>query len=128
MALVVVTVFVTCSAFSLFGGPKPVYAFGVSGSFTDTVLYYTDIQILDSAVLYNGLLVYRDVYSLQLKSFLEDNKLQRNSTTMIFFSKKRKKLEKTALKVLNKYKKNTTLIIHKIGEDKFRFTVPEEEE
>ena len=38
-------VFTMCSAFSLKkGSHKPVYAFGISASFTDTVVYYTDIQ------------------------------------------------------------------------------------
>ena len=43
-------VFTMCSAFSLKKDhSKPVYAFGISASFTDTVVYFTDIQILDSA-------------------------------------------------------------------------------
>lgn len=39
-----------CSAFSLKKDhSKTVYAFGIAASFTDTVVYFTDIQILDSA-------------------------------------------------------------------------------
>ena len=42
-------VFTMCSAFSLKKDhSKPVYAFGISASFTDTIVYFTDIQILDS--------------------------------------------------------------------------------
>ena len=38
-----------CSAFSLKKDhSKTVYAFGIAASFTDTVVYFTDIQILDS--------------------------------------------------------------------------------
>ena len=45
-------VFTMCSAFSLKKNhSKPVYAFGISASFTDTVVYFTEIQILDSVSL-----------------------------------------------------------------------------
>ena len=78
-------VFTMCSAFSLKKDhSKPVYAFGISASFTDTVVYFTDIQILDSAkVSKEGFLAHRELYSYQLKNYLEDNQLQQNSTCMI---------------------------------------------
>ena len=58
-----------------------------SASFTDTVVYFTDIQILDSAkVSKEGFLAHRELYSYQLKNYLEDNQLQENSTCMIYFS------------------------------------------
>ena len=81
-------VFTMCSAFSLKKDhSKPVYAFGISASFTDTVVYFTDIQILDSAkVSKEGFLSHRELYSYQLKNYLEDNQLQQNSTCMIYFS------------------------------------------
>jgi hypothetical protein len=45
-------VFTMCSAFSLKKDhSKPVYAFGISASFTDTVVYFTEIQILEKALL-----------------------------------------------------------------------------
>ena len=106
---------------------KPVYAFGISASFTDTVVYFTDIQILDSAkVSKEGFLAHRELYSYQLKNYLEDNQLQQNSTCMIYFSENRKKLEKEATKILNKYKKNNRMTVSRIDSDKFRFTKPEE--
>ena len=91
-------VFTMCSAFSLKKDhSKPVYAFGISASFTDTVVYFTDIQILDSAkVSKEGFLSHRELYSYQLKNYLEDNQLQQNSTCMIYFSENKKKLEKEA--------------------------------
>ena len=121
-------VFTMCSAFSLKKDhSKPVYAFGISASFTDTVVYFTDIQILDSAkVSKEGFLVHRELYSYQLKNYLEDNQLQQNSTCMIYFSENRKKLEKEATKILNKYMKNNRMTVSRIDSDKFRFTIPEE--
>lgn len=121
-------VFTVCSAFSLKKDySKPVYAFGISASFTDSVVYFTDIQILDSAkVSKEGFLAHRELYSYQLKNYLEDNQLQQNSTCMIYFSENRKKLEKEATKILNKYKRNKRITVSKIESEKFHFTKPEE--
>ncbi len=121
-------VFTMCSAFSLKKDhSKPVYAFGISASFTDSVVYFTDIQILDSAkVSKEGFLTHRELYSYQLKNYLEDNQLQQNSTCMIYFSENRKKLEKEATKILNKYKRNKRITVSKIESEKFHFTKPEE--
>ena len=121
-------VFTMCSAFSLKKDhSKPVYAFGIYASFSDTVVYFTDIQILDSAkVSKEGFLAHRELYSYQLKNYLDDNQLQENSTCMIYFSENRKKLEKEATKILNKYKKNNRMTVSRIDSDNFRFTKPEE--
>ena len=121
-------VFTMCSALSLKKDhSKPVYAFGISASFTDSVVYFTDIQILDSAkVSKEGFLTHRELYSYQLKNYLEDNQLQQNSTCMIYFSENRKKLEKEATKILNKYKRNKRITVSKIESEKFHFTKPEE--
>ena len=82
----------TCPAFSLKkGSHKPVYAFGISASFTDTVVYYTDIQLLDSVHLdKGGFLPHRELYSYQLKNFLEFEMNLPNRTCMIYFSILRK--------------------------------------
>ena len=121
-------VFTMCSAFSLKKDhSKPVYAFGISASFTDTVVYFTEIQILDSVSLSKeGFLAHRELYSYQLKNYMEDNLLQQNSTCMIYFSENKKKLEKEATKILNKYKKNNRMTVSRIDSDKFHFTKPEE--
>ena len=121
-------VFTMCSAFSLKkGNSKPVYAFGISASFTDSVVYFTDIQILDSAkISKDGFLAHRELYSYQLKNYLEDNRLQQNSTCMIYFSENRKQLEKEATKILSKYKRSNRIIVTRVDSEKFRFTKPEE--
>lgn len=121
-------VFTMCTAFSLKKEySKTVYAFGISASFTDSVVYFTDIQIIDSAkISKEGFLAYRDLYSYQLKNYLEDNQLQQNSTCMIYFSENRKKLEKEATKILTKYKRNRNTTVLRIDPDKFRFIKPEE--
>ena len=45
---------------------------------------------------------------------------------MIYFSDNKKKIDKEALKVLGKYKKNKSIVLQKIDPEKFRFTKPEE--
>lgn len=123
----VVFVFTLCTAFSLKDGHKPVYAFGVSASFTDTVIYYTDIQVLDSVALdKNGFLPHRDLYSYQLKNYLELEKGLPNRTCMIYFSENKKKLSKEVANVLGKYRKNKTITVREIEAGSFQFKKPEE--
>lgn len=123
----VALVFTLCTAFTLKEGHKPVYAFGVSASFTDTLVYYTEIQVLDSVTLdKNGFLPKRDLYSYQLKNYLELEKGLPNRTCMIYFSENNKKLSKEAVKVMNKYKKNKSVVLQKINTGDFKFSKPEE--
>lgn len=124
----VALIFTVCSALTLKNDhSKPVYAFGLAASFTDTIVFYTEIQVLDSAKLNkDGFLASRDLYSYQLKNYLEDHRLQQNSTCMIYFSENRKKLEKEAAKVLSKYMKSKNLSLQQIAPDKFQFKKPEE--
>lgn len=123
----VVFVFTLCTAFSLKDGHKPIYAFGVSASFTDTVVYYTDIQVLDSVALdKNGFLPHRDLYSYQLKNYLELEKGLPNRTCMIYFSENKKKLSKEAVNVLGKYRKNKIITVREIEAGSFQFKKPEE--
>ena len=53
--------------------PK-IYAFGFSASFNDSIVYFTDIQEIDSAWINekNKFLVSRDNYSYQLKNYLSN--------------------------------------------------------
>ncbi|RGN33401.1 hypothetical protein [Bacteroides oleiciplenus] len=127
----VALVFMVCSAFSFKKGKgdkeKAVYAFGVAASFNDTVVYFTDIQALDSVKLdKNGFLPKRDLYTYQLKNYLEYDLRCLDYTCMIYFSENKKKLEKEAAKVKSKYKKNKTIVLMPVASEAFRFKKPEE--
>ncbi len=127
----VALVFMVCSAFSFKKGKgdkeKAVYAFGVAASFNDTVVYFTDIQALDSVKLdKNGFLPKRDLYTYQLKNYLEYDLRCLDYTCMIYFSENKKKLEKEAAKVKSKYKKNKTIVLMPVAPEAFRFKKPEE--
>ncbi len=120
-------ILMVCSAFSLKKEKaKPVYAFGFAASFTDdSTVYFTDIQLLDSVQLVDGFLPLRERYSNQLENYVEGEGLQQNSTCMIYFSESRKKLEKDATKLMNKYLNGKK--VEKLSSDKFRFTKPKQE-
>ena len=119
-------VFTVCTGASKKDKAKQVYAFGMAASFSDTTVYFTNIQVLDSVKLRNSFLPLRDLYSMQLEEYMISNGLLKNCTSMIFFSESQKKLEKEAVKLMNKYMKNKGIRVEKLELDKFRFTKPEE--
>ena len=127
--LLVLTV---CSAFSLKGskgksGSKSVYIVGVSASFTDSLVYFTEIQLLDSVRLdKNKMLPERSQYSYQLKNYLENEEGLTNRTCFVYFSNSRKKLQKTINKMKTKYQKGKTLLIREVNPNAFKFKKPEE--
>jgi hypothetical protein len=125
----VALVFTVCSAATLKKeAPKTVYAFGVAASFTDTVVYFTDIQLLDSASLTKeGFLMHREMYSYQLKNFVEDNHLLQNSTCMIYFSESKAKLQKESSRLMAKYKKGQSTMVQNLEVGRFKFVKPEEQ-
>jgi hypothetical protein len=125
IALLSVVVLMVCSAASK--KSKPVYAFGFSASFTDTVVYCTEIQALDSVHLdKNGFLPYREHYSYQLKNYLEYQKGEKNRTCMIYFSNNQAKLSKEKAKLLDKYKKDKAIKLEELKQAEFTFKKPED--
>ena len=125
--MAVALTFLVCSAFTMKKDKeKPVYVFGVAASFSDTLVYYTDIQLLDSVVLdKSGFLPQRDMYSYQLKNHLEYNLGKQNYTCIIYFSDNKKKLEKEASKVKSGYQKGEQTL-QAIEPSEFQFKKPEE--
>lgn len=121
-------VLVLCSAFSLKGNKnKEVYIVGVSASFTDSLVYFTEVQVLDSVSLDNNrMLPNRSHYSYQLKNYLEQQEGLENRTCFVYFSTRRATLEKTVTKLKGKYQKGKTMLIRQVNPNAFRFTKPEE--
>ena len=80
--------------------------FGVGASFKDSVVYFTEVQLVDSVVLdKNGFLPSRVQYSYQLKNFLEYQKGKLDYTCAVYFSEHKAKLEKEFSKVRKQYEK-----------------------
>ena len=101
---------------------KGMYIVGVSASFTDSLIYFTDIQFLDSVELdKDELLPMRGQYSDQLDSYLEQVKGMENRTCFIYFDEKKDKVEKTIKKMKEKYQKDGKSILRDLGAD-FKFS------
>ena len=118
-------IFVMCQAFSFKKSEKNVYLMGVSASFTDSLVYFTDIQMVDSVSLdKNDMLPQRSQYSYQLKTYLESKYGTPNRTCFVYFNESKAKLEKTVKKLKEKYRKGGKSIIRQV-ESEFKFTKAE---
>ena len=111
-----------CTASTMENKKKGMYMVGVSASFTDSLIYFTDIQFLDSVELdKDKLLPMRGQYSDQLDSYLEQVKGMENRTCFIYFDEKKDKVEKTIKKMKEKYQKDGKSILRDLGAD-FKFS------
>lgn len=121
--LVALLVVLLCSSFTLGKGKgknKDVYMAGVSASFSDSLIFFTDIQLVDSVELdKDKLLPERQQYSTQLKRFLEGQGMK-NRTCFIYFDTNRKKLEKTIRKMKEEYQEGGRSILRQVDAD-FKF-------
>ena len=125
MILVAAVSVVFFSAFTMKGGDKPVYVFGVGASFKDSVVYFTEVQAVDSVVLTDGFLPSREQYAFQLKNFLEFQKGKPDYTCAIYFSEHKARLEKEASKVRRQYAKGDTYKLEDVKTTEFVFKKPE---
>lgn len=102
-----------------------VYLAGISASFADSLVFFTDIQFVDSAAVdEKDMLVGRASYSYQLKDYLEQKQGEQNRTCFMFFNRKKAKLEKEMKKLKEKYQKGGTLVIRDV-DAAFHFEKPE---
>ena len=111
-----------CTASTLENKKNGMYIVGVSASFTDSLIYFTDIQFVDSVnVDKNKLLPMRSQYSDQLENYLEQVKGMKKRTCFIYFNEKKSKLEKNINKMKENYQKEGKSILRELG-DEFKFT------
>lgn len=99
-----------------------IYAYGFSASFNDSIVYFTDIQEIDSAWINekNKFLISRENYSFQLKNYF--NGLgQEHRTCVISYALERKDIEKKYQKMKNKYVKAGNFSIKYIDSNDFSF-------
>ena len=110
------------------------YMFGMAAAFTDTIVHFTNIQIVDSAWIDSktNFLQDRDVYSNQLRTFLRDKQQAPNRTCIVFYSTKREKLEKKYQKMRRLYGKDKRGVEHfdirYIMDSDFKFQPVKQEE
>lgn len=115
-------VLMVCTASTLEDKKKGMYIVGVSASFTDSLIYFTDVQFVDSVTLNSEkLLSNRSQYSEQLEDYLKMREGGKNRTCFIYYNKKKAALEKMVKKMKEKYQKDGKSILKETGSD-FKFT------
>ena len=89
-------------------GTGKVYLFGVSQELTDSVVYVTFINEVDSFDLAKKtkFLPFRSEFSLQLKEYMEGTLKKDHQTTVVYYSNSRKKLSKKYYKIKKRYLDN----------------------
>ena len=103
--------------------PVTVYIWGASMSFSDSIVYFTEIQKLDAVVMENGFLPYRQYYAYELKGHMNFEENMPGRISMIYFDEKLKKLEKKEQKIKKHLMEKENKIIRYLG-DKFKFVKP----
>lgn len=127
--LLIITMVTSLTAFSQTVKEHPCYLFGFAASFNDSTVYITDIQHLDSTYLYNhDMFLYgRDGYAVQLKEYLKRVGVS-TPTATIFFSDKKKDIEKRYLKLKNRYSKDGSYNFKYLTAQDFQFTFEKPDE
>lgn len=98
-----------------------VYVMGVSLSFSDSIVYFTEIQHIDGAVIEDKFLPNRHLYSYELKDYMSFEEGMPGRTSFIFFADKRAKLEKKEIKIKKRLVEHEGKTVRYLG-DKFKFT------
>lgn len=102
-----------------------VYIFGASYSFTDSIVYFTEIQYLENVQLENKtkFIPYRQRYSYELKDFMSVQNGMPGRISAVYFSQKEASLKKKEAKLKKKIEKKDKMVVRYLG-DKFKFTSP----
>lgn len=98
-----------------------VYVWGVSLSFSDSVVYFTEIQYIEGAIIEDKLLPNRHLYAYELKDYMSYEENMPGRTSFIYFSDKRSKLEKKEQKVKKRLVEGGEKTVRYLG-DRFKFT------
>lgn len=79
---------------------KEMYIFGFAASFNDSVVYFTEVQKLDSVWMDSktDFMLGRENYSYQFRDFLRDSLASPHRTCIVMFSPKKKDINKKLAK------------------------------
>ena len=112
---------------------RTVWLCGVAFSETDSTAYITELQKLDSVYLdaRNNFLADRQMYSMQLKAYLEDGLGCRHMMAAVLHSTKPKRAMKRRAKAMRRFRSDPVWNLNELSEDAFQFsperwTKPEE--
>ena len=98
-----------------------VYVWGVSLSFSDSIVYFTEVQHVDGAVIEDKMLPNRHLYSYELKDYMSFEEGMPGRTSFVYFANKRSKLEKKEAKIKKRLVERQGKTVRYLG-DKFKFT------
>ena len=102
-----------------------VYMFGLSESFNDSTVNFTDIQAVDAFVENNHthFLINRDEYSYQLRYYIESRQLNSNPTCIVIYAFTEKEAMKKYIKLQERYTKKAKqkYIVNAIPSSQFKF-------
>lgn len=81
------------------------YVCGMNFSFNDSLVYFTDIQAMDTVSVYGkyNILLNREQYAYQLRNFMTDKLHRPNTTSVIVHDIDKDKLTKKLQKLRDKY-------------------------
>lgn len=107
-------------------GQGKVYIFGVCQQLTDSMVYITSVQEVDSIDLERKtkFLPFRSEFSLQLKEYMEGTLQRRYQTACVFYSPKRKKISKKYYKIKKRYLDNSYTRVVMLDDTRFHFKHP----
>lgn len=106
---------------------KPVYMVGVAMSLVDSMVFITDMHLVDSVTIEKKtkFLADRQLYSFQLQHYLEAVYKGGPYIPSVFFSPNRKKMERLYLSLHKRYVNSHGLRMILVDQGQFRFK-PEE--
>ena len=104
---------------------KGVYVLRVSISFSDTIAYFTEVQLIEGVQLNKKtkFLPDRQHYAHELQDYMATQEGQSGRTSIVLFAKNEKSLKKKEAKVKNRLQRRRGLTVRYLG-DKFKFTRP----
>ena len=102
-----------------------VYVMGASLSFSDSIVYFTEVQLIEGVSLEKGtgFLPDRQQYALELQDYMAANEQMPGRTSVILFAKTKSKLKKREEYLKSRLEKRRSLKVRYLGE-KFKFTKP----
>ena len=92
-------------------------------SFSDSIVYFTEIQKVDNVVLKNGFLPNRQFYAYELKDYMNFKENMPGRISVIYFDEKRSGMEKKEQKIKKRLVEKEGKTVRYLG-DKFMFTKP----
>ncbi len=102
---------------------KPVYICGYAINFTDSTVFLTEVQCIDTAYVEskNGFLMDRNQYSSQLNHYMKKHSGGKNYTCMVLFDRKQSRLQKRVEKIRKRNGKDYGTHLKTLSTAEFQF-------